>query len=46
MLILHQLVWTKGHERIPNNWYKRNAADQYSIPYCMYPVSVFAANAC
>lgn len=26
-------VWTKGHEKIPDNWYKRNAADAYTIPY-------------
>ena len=22
-----------GHERIPDNWYKRNAVDLYSVPY-------------
>ncbi|KAK5112890.1 hypothetical protein LTR85_011117 [Meristemomyces frigidus] len=29
----NNLTWTPGHERIPDNWYKRNDADQYSIPY-------------
>lgn len=29
----NNLVWTPGHERIPNNWYKRNDADQYTIAY-------------
>jgi len=29
----NNLKWTKGYERIPDNWYKRNDADQYSIPY-------------
>ena len=26
-------TYTPGHERIPNNWYTRNAADEYTIPY-------------
>ena len=26
-------VWTPGHERFPDIFYKRNDADQYSIPY-------------
>ena len=25
----NNLKWTKGYERIPDNWYKRNDADQY-----------------
>ena len=25
--------YTPGYEKIPYNWYKRNDADQYSIPY-------------
>lgn len=25
--------WTPGHERIPDNWYTRNSADTYTIPY-------------
>lgn len=26
-------VYTPGYERIPDNWYTRNVADPYSIPY-------------
>lgn len=25
--------YTRGHERIPDNWYTRNAIDAYTIPY-------------
>ncbi|CZT41973.1 related to oxidase [Rhynchosporium secalis] len=25
--------WTEGHERIPENWYKRAIGDEYTIPY-------------
>ena len=25
--------YTPGHERIPDNWYKRNLVDYYTIPY-------------
>ena len=25
--------YTAGHEKIPDNWYKRNLADYYTIPY-------------
>lgn len=25
--------WVPGHERIPDNWYKRHPLDTYSIPY-------------
>lgn len=25
-------TYTEGHERIPDNWYKRNPADQYGYP--------------
>jgi len=25
--------YTPGYERIPDNWYKRNVVDEYSIPY-------------
>lgn len=25
--------WTEGHERIPDNWYKRAIGDEYTIPY-------------
>lgn len=24
-------VWTRGHERIPENWYRRNTLDAYSV---------------
>jgi hypothetical protein len=26
-------VYNRGHERIPENWYTRNALDAYTIPY-------------
>ncbi|KAM3071057.1 hypothetical protein ACMFMG_009964 [Clarireedia jacksonii] len=26
-------TWTEGHEKIPDNWYKRAIGDEYSIPY-------------
>lgn len=26
-------TWTEGHERIPDNWYKRAIGDEYTIPY-------------
>lgn len=29
-----QPVYTAGHNRIPDNWYKRNTVDAYTIPYC------------
>ena len=29
--------YTPGYERIPDNWYKRNDADVYTIPYCTLP---------
>ena len=25
--------YTAGHEAFPNNWYKRNPVDYYTIPY-------------
>jgi hypothetical protein len=28
-----KFVYNRGHERIPDNWYTRNAADLYTIPY-------------
>ncbi|KAK5164366.1 uncharacterized protein LTR77_010062 [Saxophila tyrrhenica] len=34
--------WTFGHERIPDNWYKRNTADAYTIPYFNTDVLYFA----
>ena len=24
-------VWTRGHERIPENWYRRNTVDAYTV---------------
>lgn len=30
----NNLTHTPGYERIPDNWYKRNPSDEYSIPYC------------
>ena len=27
--------YTPGHETIPNNWYKRNPVDYYTIPYAL-----------
>lgn len=34
-------VWTRGHERIPENWYRRNTLDAYTVrgrkaPPCVY----------
>jgi hypothetical protein len=26
-------TYNEGHERIPDNWYKRNVLDEYTIPY-------------
>jgi hypothetical protein len=37
------LQWVPGHERIPNNWYKRNPADEYSIPYFETDLLAFAS---
>jgi hypothetical protein len=34
-------VWTKGHEKIPNNWYRRNGADAYTIPYFNLDIGYF-----
>ncbi|KAJ5047226.1 uncharacterized protein L3040_003066 [Drepanopeziza brunnea f. sp. 'multigermtubi'] len=25
--------WTEGHERIPENWYKRAVGDEYTLPF-------------
>ncbi|KJX94397.1 oxidase like protein [Zymoseptoria brevis] len=38
----NNLRWNPGHERIPDNWYKRNQADEYSIPYFFSDVRYFA----
>ncbi|KAL9090602.1 MAG: hypothetical protein Q9159_001849 [Coniocarpon cinnabarinum] len=37
------MMHVPGHERIPDNWYKRNAADTYSIPYFEADILYFAA---
>lgn len=29
-----KLQWNPGHEKIPDNWYKRHPTDEYSINYC------------
>ncbi|KAF2716436.1 hypothetical protein K431DRAFT_307771 [Polychaeton citri CBS 116435] len=34
--------WVPGNERIPDNWYKRNDADQYSIVYFNTDILYFA----
>ncbi|RMY15180.1 hypothetical protein D0868_01033 [Hortaea werneckii] len=31
------LHWKRGYERFPDNFYKRNPTDEYSIPYCKSP---------
>lgn len=35
-------IWNRGHERIPDNWYKRNKNDEYSVPYFLADVLYFA----
>jgi hypothetical protein len=35
-------VWKKGYEKIPNNWYRRNAADAYTIAYFNLDILYFA----
>ncbi|KAF2726154.1 hypothetical protein K431DRAFT_214138 [Polychaeton citri CBS 116435] len=34
-------IWTPGNEKIPDNWYKRNDADQYTIPYFLGDIQYF-----
>lgn len=35
--------WTKGHEKIPDNWYHRDrTVDSYTIPYFQTDVNAFA----
>ena len=34
--------YTPGQERIPDNWYKRNAVDYYTIPYLAVDTNVMA----
>ncbi|GAB7363424.1 hypothetical protein MBLNU230_g3700t1 [Neophaeotheca triangularis] len=36
-----EAVWNEGHERIPENWYKRHPTDEYSIPYFFSDVLYF-----
>ena len=35
-------TYTPGHERIPDNWYKRNPADAYNIPYFSIDIDTMA----
>ncbi|KAK5714312.1 hypothetical protein LTR17_017243 [Elasticomyces elasticus] len=37
------LKWVPGNERIPNNWYRRNTLDAYTIPYFNTDVLYFAS---
>ena len=39
----NNLQHVPGHESIPDNWYKRNALDTYSIPYFEADILYFAA---
>lgn len=34
--------WTKGYEKIPDNWYRRNTLDAYTIPYFETDILYFA----
>ena len=36
------LKFVPGHERIPENWYKRNALDEYTIPYFVSDILYFS----
>ncbi|USW58157.1 Putative chloroperoxidase [Septoria linicola] len=36
------LVHTPGHEKFPDNWYKRNPSDEYSVPYFVSDIGYFA----
>ncbi|GIZ39139.1 hypothetical protein CKM354_000253000 [Cercospora kikuchii] len=38
----NNLRWVPGNERIPNNWYKRNPSDEYSVPYFESDILYFA----
>ncbi|TKA40647.1 hypothetical protein B0A54_09108 [Friedmanniomyces endolithicus] len=40
----NNLVWTPGHERIPSNWYRRNTADAYTIPYFETDILYFTSS--
>ncbi|KAL9616515.1 MAG: hypothetical protein Q9160_008631 [Pyrenula sp. 1 TL-2023] len=35
-------TYTPGHERIPDNWYKRNPVDYYTIPYFSVDLNAMA----
>ena len=35
-------TYTPGHERIPDNWYKRNPVDYYTLPYLAIDINVMA----
>ena len=37
-------TWTRGNERIPDNWYRRNEVDAYTIPYFETDVLYFTAS--
>ncbi|KAI5370767.1 putative chloroperoxidase [Septoria linicola] len=37
------LKWVPGNEKIPNNWYKRNPSDEYSVPYFESDILYFAS---
>lgn len=34
--------YTPGYEKFPNNWYKRNPVDYYTIPYLSVDIDVMA----
>ena len=34
--------YTPGYEKFPDNWYKRNAVDYYTIPYLSVDINVMA----
>ena len=34
-------TWTRGYERIPDNWYRRNTLDAYTIPYFLADILYF-----
>ncbi|KAK4553340.1 hypothetical protein LTR86_009640 [Recurvomyces mirabilis] len=38
----NSLKWTPGHEQIPYNWYRRNTADAYTIPYFLTDILYFS----
>ena len=38
----NNLKWNPGHEKIPDNWYKRHPSDDYSITYFQTDILYFA----